>query len=106
MDYILAVTVTEGLEQLLKQLGALNFREPLLLSCNLLEQVASRAVLHAQLDVLFVVVGFEVLYYVRVVDLLHDLDLSLHIALLVLRQFLFVHDFNRDSHGRILFVLG
>jgi hypothetical protein len=94
MDDSLRVAVVDGAEELAHVEAGVVLREVLVfLGGDFVEELAAGDVLHDQVDVLVVVVGFVVLDNAGVVEGVQDGDL-LHDALDVVLQLLFVEHFN------------
>lgn len=77
MDDALGMTMLKSFKEIHHDCCCLYFGKRFLPGRNFLEELASRAQLHAEVDVFLIVVGLVILNYIGVVNLLHEPDLTL-----------------------------
>ena len=103
MNDTLSVAMVYCLEKFFHVNPSLPFIESLVRhACNLVKELHALDIFHNQVYVLCIVVGFKILDDIGVIKFVQNFNL-LHYALDILRQFMFVKDFNGDL--KILIIL-
>jgi len=86
----------DRLEQLLHVACSLSLTKRLVcLLSDFVEELAARNIFHNKINVLRIIVGLEILHNVGMIEPVQDGDLF-HDAVDILRQFVFIEDFNRN----------
>ena len=104
MDDALGMTMLKSFEEIHHDCCCLYFGKRFLPGRNFLEELASRAQLHAEVDVLLIVVRLVILDYIWMVDLLHELDLTLQTLEILRVEFRLIDNLDGHDHGLILLI--
>ena len=104
VDDALGIAMLQSLDELKHDLSGLTLTEWLASCRDLLKKLATRAQLHAKVNVLVVIIGFVVLDDVGVIDLLHDLHLVLQADEILGLQLALINHLDGNLEGLIFFV--
>lgn len=106
MNDALRVTMLKSFEQIYHNFGRLLFIEWLLPLGDFLKQLTTRAKLHAKVNVFGIIVGLIILDDVRMVNLLHELNLIFQTLEILGVQFRLVDNLDCYLHRFVFLIVG